>query len=178
VEVQKSDKAWFHYLWKEKGWDGESTVTRVEFQLRRDFFKKFSITTYEQFMEKIGDVYSYLVEDWISVRKPNDDVNRSRWPVSEFWQEVQGGSNQFGGKHGNLTKRQINEAKIERLLPQAVGSYTSAMSLMKIGNNEEFSEAASRLLARKGTTLEEAVEAKRKRRGMIGAPEVDEPIKT
>jgi hypothetical protein len=173
VEVKKSDKGWFHDLWKEKGWDGESTVTRVEFQLRREFFKSFGITTYEQFLEKMGDIYSYLADDWISVRKPNDDVNRSRWPVSELWQDVQGGSSQFGVKHGNLTKRQINEAKLERLLPQAVGSYTSAISLMKTGNNEEFAEAASRLLAKKGTTLEEAVEAKRKLRGMLGSPDSD-----
>lgn len=177
AEVLKSDKGWNHDLWKQKGWDGESTVTRVEAQLRREFLKDFGIADYGQFLEKMGDVYSYLVDDWISVREPNGDVNRSRWPVAEFWLEVQGGSNQFGVKHGNLTKRQITDAKIKRLLPQAVGSYTSVLSLMKVGNNEEFVDAASKLQARKGTTLEEAVEAKRKRRGMIGVPDLDVPLK-
>lgn len=107
----------------------------------------------------------YLAEDWITIRQLATDTNRSRWPIVEFWQEVQGAFPNFGEATGILTKRRIHEAMLEHLLPQAAGLMTSVIALSDDGTPDSFVPLAKAYLHGRGTTLEEVIERKRKRRG-------------
>lgn len=37
LEVKKHQKEWFEDIWRAHGWDGKSTVWRVEFRFKRSF---------------------------------------------------------------------------------------------------------------------------------------------
>jgi len=118
AETAVSDKAWFHDMWRKKGWDGEGPVTRVEFQARRDHLKSQQIETVQDLERQLADLWRYFAQDWISLRDEADgDSNRRRWPVKEFWKVVQECVSVFGVVTGvrRLTQRTPKIASLNRL---------------------------------------------------------------
>jgi len=95
VEIVHSNKSWFQDLWRKRGWDGESPVTRVEFQARRDFLKSLQINTVEDLENQLADLWRYF-SGWVSLRDKAADSNRRRWPVKPFWKMVIGAVPAFG----------------------------------------------------------------------------------
>lgn len=87
IEIDHSNKAWFKDLWRKRGWDGKSAVTRVEFQARRPFLRSMQIETVEDLDNQLADLWKYF-SDWVSLRDKSSDSNRRRWPVKPFWEIV------------------------------------------------------------------------------------------
>jgi len=87
AEIEHSNKTWFHALWRKQGWNGQSPVTRVEFQARRGFLKSMQIDTVQDLEMQLGDLWKYF-SGWVSLRYKTNDSNRRRWPVQFFWQIV------------------------------------------------------------------------------------------
>ena len=81
---QQSEKAWFFDLWGRK--DG---VWRVEFQIRNERLKEGGIKTVKDLKELQGDVLRELAGKHTTLRRPNGDSNRSRWPLHPLWQALQ-----------------------------------------------------------------------------------------
>jgi len=107
AETAVHDKAWFLPMWRRNGWDGESPVTRVEFQSRRDHLKSQQIETVEDLERQLADLWRYFTE-WVSLRDQDaSDSNRRRWPVKDFWRVVCGSVAEFGKVTGvcRLTQR-------------------------------------------------------------------------
>ena len=155
-------KEWFHDLWKQGGWDGESDVTRVEIQMRREFLKDFNVTTFESFEESLGDIFRYITQDWFTLRKPSGDKNRSRWPVTPFWSEVQASINNFGQIYG-LARGRIKEVKENILIPQIAGLITSIGAIKDNFAFEDLRYEVNRHYRKKGQTMAEAIAEKKKR---------------
>lgn len=165
-EVKKVHKEWFHDLWKQGGWDEESTVARVEFQMRREFLKDFNVTTFESFEESLGDIFRYTTVDWFTVREPSGGKNRSRWRVTPFWSEIQTSINDFGKIYG-LERGRIKEVKQTFLIPQAAGLITS---ILASGESFSLGDLYSEVIAhlkKKGLTLDSAVTEKKQRNSMF-----------
>ncbi len=80
---QKSNKVWFYTLW---GQDGN--VWRIEWQVRKEILKDFSIATFDDLKSQIGDLLRYLSTDHTSIRVPTDDSNSSRWPLHPLWVDL------------------------------------------------------------------------------------------
>lgn len=78
-----SKKHWFHELWgrKDEAW-------RVEFQLRGELLATFQIRTLAQFQAGKRAMLRTIAEDRFTIRRPNADSNRSRWPLHPFWEAV------------------------------------------------------------------------------------------
>ena len=165
-ESKISHKEWFHDLWKEGGWDEKSDVTRVEIQMRRDFLKEFEVGTFESFEKSLGDIFRYVTEDWFSLREPSTDKNRSRWPVTPLWSEVQGAIKDFGKTHGQIRGR-IKEGKRNVLIPQAAGLITSIGATDEHFTLENFLFEVRRHYRKKGLTIEEAISEKRQRNNIF-----------
>lgn len=160
-ECRQVRKEWFEHLWEKGGWNGTSDITRIEFQLRRGFLKDFNVTTFQSFEESLGDIYRYLTQDWFTVRIQQGN-NRSRWPISPFWAEVQSALDQFGKIFG-LARGKIKDEKCRNLMPQAAGVFTS---LAAAGDYEGIFETLYVLnayLRSKGQTFEEIVSEKRQK---------------
>ena len=81
---QQSDKVWFFALW-----GVESDVWRIEWQIRKPILKVFGIATFDELQEKQGGLLYYLANDHDTLRQPNDDSNRSRWPLHPLWKDLQ-----------------------------------------------------------------------------------------
>ena len=81
---QQSDKVWFFALW-----GVESDVWRIEWQIRKPILKVFGISTFDELQEKQGGLLYYLAYDHDTLRQPNDDSNRSRWPLHPLWNDLQ-----------------------------------------------------------------------------------------
>jgi hypothetical protein len=166
LEVKKSRKEWFYELWKRGGWDEAAVVTRVEFQLGRDLLHEFEVATLESLEERLGDIFRYLTQDWFTLRERTEDENKSRWPVTPFWAEVQGALPRFGKVWGQI-RGKIRQGKGDHLLPQAVGLITSILASRDNFTLGDFNNELHRYLKKKGLTLNAAVEEKRRRNSMF-----------
>lgn len=88
-EIEKSEKFFFKELWQQNGWDGESSVWRLEFQLRRDALKACQSLNPDFIVELFNSLWSYYTTQWLSLCDINpNDSNRSRWPLAAEWRTL------------------------------------------------------------------------------------------
>lgn len=92
----KGTKYWFADIWKS---DDITNVWRVEFQMRRPFLKQFGIDSLEELWQKIGGVWVYLTEEWVSLRLQDND-RTARRSVLPWWETVQKAGNVFNTPSG------------------------------------------------------------------------------
>jgi hypothetical protein len=110
---QQSNKVWFHTLW---GMDQD--VWRIEWQVRKPVLRQFGIVTFEDLKKFQPDLLRYLVEDHSSLRVPDGDTNRSRWPLHPLWADLRESVEQMdllgvcriNGKEASLNERQMRMA--------------------------------------------------------------------
>jgi len=117
-EIKKSGKVWFYPLWMDSGWDWESTVWRVEFQLRRKALKELGIDSVEDLWSKEESLWSYLTGEWLQLKTPNKD-NVSRWPEKRKWTLIR--KAQSGYEASPLVRKQVKQGDAKRLLDQGSG---------------------------------------------------------
>jgi hypothetical protein len=91
---QKSGKIWFLDLWRESGWDGQASITRLEFRYKRGFLRAFGLVdggelNHYDLLDRLGDLWHYSTSEWLRYCIPTGDVNRSRWPVHPLWRVIQ-----------------------------------------------------------------------------------------
>ena len=82
---QQSDKAWFYELWGGLIED----VWRIEWQVRKEILRDHGIKTFNDLYNRLGDLLKYLSEEHDTLRQPNGDSNRSRWPLHPLWRDLQ-----------------------------------------------------------------------------------------
>ncbi len=80
---EHSGKTWFYELWGQ-----QEHVWRIEWQVRKAILRRFAIRTFDDLFSGQGDVLRYLVEEHDSLRMPQTDSNRSRWPVHPLWLDL------------------------------------------------------------------------------------------
>lgn len=122
--TQKNDenkKNHFQEIWK-----NQENVTRIEYQLRREFLNDYNINTLEQLEQKINEIWLYLTESWFRhTQKPVDRINKNQTDskISNFWKQVQKNS----GKILNILKKRIkkNICNVKSLVNQATGCLVS-----------------------------------------------------
>lgn len=92
-EIQeKSAKTWFFDLW-----GCEENVWRIEWQVRKDWLRRFGIRTFADLAERQGDLLRVLINDHTTLRIKTDDSNRSRWPLHTLWRDLQERVGQMSG---------------------------------------------------------------------------------
>ena len=85
-EIKKSGKDYLRSLWAEKGWDGESPVFRLEFQLKREALKEHDAPTPAKLLKRLGVIWEYATQDWLSLTIPSEtDKTQTRWPNHPMW---------------------------------------------------------------------------------------------
>ena len=156
--------------WQEEVWldrDSDLPVWRLEFQLRRRALRRFSLETLEQAQDARHYLWQYLTE-WISLREPGVDGNRSRWKEASSWSALR--SAQLGSPSSPLVPARRREASQERLVRGFVGYATS---LGAFGPEQDMDEIlrwagamSVRYLRDTGRDFGELVESKRRRSGV------------
>ncbi len=101
-------------------------IWRVEFEACRNRgLRTWGIATYQDFCQKAGSIWSYLVGDgnlpgWFSVRLPMPDSPRSKWPLHPIWQVVQAQGPAWGPS-GRLTRSVVLSSDPRRGIANANG---------------------------------------------------------
>lgn len=80
---QQSGKSWFFDLWGRK-----TNVWRIEFQVRGPRLKEGGIRTLGDLDAFGADLLRELARNHTTLRKPNGDKNRSRWPLHPLWEAL------------------------------------------------------------------------------------------
>lgn len=84
-ELEKSGKEYLKPLWAERGWEPGQTVWRMEFQVRREGLPEALKGPALDAVPQLGALWRYLTTEWLRLAVPQDDDNRSRWPVHPLW---------------------------------------------------------------------------------------------
>lgn len=86
LEILTSGKNYLIPLWTEAGWDGETQVWRLEFELKRDILAQFDVQPLNVCLSNLNGLWSYATTEWLKLTIPSEgDSNRSRWAIHPLW---------------------------------------------------------------------------------------------
>jgi len=131
LEIMSSKKYWFRDIWTANGWEGVTPVTRVEFQMRRNFLKLFQVNGYDDLELAVGSMWRYCTGDWLRVCEPpkgKKNNHQHLLPAQEWWAFVQQSRCLFGEDVG-LTRFKLKKPRIDALMAQGKGVLSSALAL-------------------------------------------------
>ena len=151
-EVVKKNDDDTPLLWYKNGWDGNDTVVRVEFSMRRDFLKELDGGKYvslQMFMGNIDSLWNYLTSKWLRMVEEVKHNNSTTSVVSKFWIAVQNG---YKKVENNIIRKKINKSKLNQLWRQAVGCLNQ-MSSIGMNDNDDYSYVRSVIGAVETTML-------------------------
>lgn len=113
-------------LWLANGWDGESPVSRLELQLRREGLKRFDrAMDFATFQGSKSDIWSYMTGRYIRIVKAGSVTRKERAKVTEYWKNYQDCYGLFGERQGILPVKQVS-TEWRAALKQATGCIASA----------------------------------------------------
>jgi hypothetical protein len=101
-EILKSQKLWFADIWER---DSVHDVWRVEFQLRREFLRRFKIESLDDLEQRLRPLWEYLTCSWFELRE-HDDSHTTRRTVAPWWRAVQDVARVFGEQF-SLERREL-----------------------------------------------------------------------
>jgi hypothetical protein len=189
---QKSGKTWFYDLWRNNGWDETADVWRVEFRFKREFLHQVGIEWAYDVLGEMKRLWEYaagcvaggedgLPDGWLRYVLPNEDSNRSRWPVHPAWVVVQGAfAEDVDPGLGPLVRERIREKNVERGIAVTIG-YISTLAAWLGGDYVDqdadvslmlhwLSEAGPEYLESKQRDFLQEVRKKQKRYGSDDEP--------
>jgi hypothetical protein len=112
-------------VWIENGWDGESPVSRLELQLRREGLRRFDATMdFVTFQDSKSDIWAYMTNKYIRIVNPESATRKERAKVIEYWKDYQSCDGLFGERQGVLPFKQIS-SDWRHLVKQATGCLAS-----------------------------------------------------
>jgi hypothetical protein len=115
-------------LWEANGWDGESPVSRLELQLRREGLKRFDKDMdFVTFQDIKPDIWAYITDKYIRIVKAGSATRKERARVTDFWREYQSCAGLFGERLGVLPYRQLSR-DWKPLVNQAIGCLAGALA--------------------------------------------------
>ena len=106
-------------------------MTRVEFQMRRNFLKLFQVNGYNDLELAVGSTWRYCTGDWLRVCEPpkgKKNNHQHLLPAQEWWAFVQQSKCLFGEDVG-LTRFKLKKPRYDALIVQGKGVWSSALAL-------------------------------------------------
>ncbi|MBC7595712.1 MAG: hypothetical protein H7288_17545 [Kineosporiaceae bacterium] len=160
---------WWPSVWSSAYQPGEQ-VWRVEFQIERAYLRDVGLSAPESVLDAAARLWAKLTSEWLTLRLPTDDSNRSRWPVSSVWEAVQSATFE-GSAIGEILVREGRlRGDLRRIGPQAVGYVSSLAALLGARDEAELFELLPRYLAKdarvRGVSLNDRIRVKRRDYGV------------
>lgn len=136
-ETRDKGSDWWPEVWARSGvYRPDAQVERVEYQVTRDFLRERDLDDPTVVLRSRGAIWEYLTHDWMSLRVPGGDSNRSRWPVADVWQVVQGADLSGAPIGVELVKAAERRGDARRLIPMLVG-YATTLTASQGGETVE-----------------------------------------
>lgn len=152
-EVVKKNDDDTPLLWSQNGWDGNETIVRVEFSMRRDFLKELDNGKYvslDMFIKSMDLLWDYLTTKWLRMVDIVKHNNSTTSVISKFWICVQNG---YKKVENNIIRKKINKSKLNQLWRQAIGCLNQ-MSSIGMNTNDDYSYVRSVIGAVENTMLD------------------------
>lgn len=102
-------------------------VWRLEFQFRRKVLVDFHLRSVEDTLASIQDLWRYAAGDWLSLRTPTTNRQRTRWPVDPLWQEIH--AVKVSPSSTGVVRRRLEQATLQRIVQGLWGYVTSLAAL-------------------------------------------------
>ena len=125
-------------VWRGNGWDGESPVSRLELQLRREGLRRFDATMdFATFQDSKSDIWAYMTKKYIRIVNPESATRKERAKETGYWKDYQSCDGLFGERQGIVPVKQLS-SDWRPVLKQATGCLASAWARLtaKIGEVE------------------------------------------
>jgi hypothetical protein len=119
LEISKTGNDWMRTVWPANVED----VWRIEFQFRRGALRSFDLTDPEETIAARQQLWEYGT-DWLSLRLPNGNSQRTRWPEDEAWRQLRQATVDL--PLAPLVRRRREQAEETRLIRGLLG-YASAL---------------------------------------------------
>ena len=88
AEMALKGTDWWELVWGERHTPG-AQVWRIEFEIGRAALSDLELFRPEAVLAAVPSLWAYCTGEWLTLRSPTADSNRSRWPVDPRWQAVQ-----------------------------------------------------------------------------------------
>src|SRR5262249_57201029 len=124
------------------------------------------------------DLWRYAARDWLTLRTPTSNQQRTRWPVDPVWREVQ--TIALAPSSTGVVRRRLEQATLQRIVQGLWGYVTSLAALLdRVELEDALHELRSQLehyMAVKEHSFRAEVSRKRARRLAVTAflEDVDE----
>lgn len=129
IKKEHEKKAWFYDMWKERGWDGESSVCRYEFSVEREALHEMDLEEVSDVIDNVKRLWFYCTQEWLRMVKEGASKNRTRWETRSGWQTLQGAFDDYSGSGvdelGPLVREQKRQVNMEQLIAQIAGMLTT-----------------------------------------------------
>jgi len=117
--------SWIAALWGNRYVSGNK-VWRIEFELKTKFLREVKVIFADDGLARVGELWAYSTEEWLTLRDVVQDENRSRWPISAEWASIQQATLRGDALGIDRVRKDESIASLQRLTPGLRG-YVSAI---------------------------------------------------
>ena len=132
ADAQNKGLDWVRDLWGSRYQEGRS-VWRVEAQCKRQVLLEYGVDTATSAIALAPGIYRSVFTNFLTLRLPGPDTNRSRWPLDERWIDVAEPSFATGVVGIDRVRQGQRAATLRGVLPQLVGNLASAAAALDLG---------------------------------------------
>jgi len=111
---------WWEAVWGERHTPG-AQVWRIEFEIGRGALSDLGLYRPDAVLAAAPSLWRYCTSDWLTLRSPRRDANRSRWPLDPRWEVVRLATLAHGGTELRFIREHKRASSIQRLMPALVG---------------------------------------------------------
>ena len=141
---EESHKTWFYELW-----GTDKNVWRAEWQCRKPVLKRFGLHAVDDLIHGQGDLLRYLAAEHDTLRVPNSDRNRSRWPLHTLWAVLQGQVSNMAcqGVYREIDHEARLEQRITRIAISVLGNLKQVAAIDCVNKGQQM-ESCDEAIAR------------------------------
>ena len=133
IRQHAPEKVWFHDLWRKRGWDGETVVSRIEFSLERAGLHQMQLEDIYETLRNVKRVWAYCTQEWLRMVTPGPDTNRTRWQTTAEWTLIQRAFEDYGDRAldalGPLVRTRHRAVNVEQMTAQIAGCATTLAAM-------------------------------------------------
>ena len=107
-------------MWGERHTPG-AQVWRIEFEVGRAALSDLELFRPEAVLAAVPSLWGYCTGEWLTLRTPSADSNRSRWPVDRRWQAMRSASLTHRATELRFIREHKRAALLRNLVPVLVG---------------------------------------------------------
>lgn len=129
AEMALKGTDWWELVWGDRHTPG-AQVWRIELEIGRGALSDLDLFLPGAVLGAVPSLWAYCTGEWLTLRSPTADSNRSRWPVDPRWQAVRSASLAHGASELRFIRERKRATSLASLMPALVGYLVAFAALM------------------------------------------------